>query len=75
MSMLGAKNALFRLRIACVTHMNTSFAAGEIATEEAAVAVSLKHCSARLTGDAVVIALPSEVLTITHLKGDYSRSE
>jgi hypothetical protein len=46
--------------------MQTVFIAGEVAAEEAAIAVSLKDCAARLTGYAVVVALPSEMLTIAH---------
>ena len=46
--------------------MHTLLIAGEVAAEKPAVAVPLKDCSAHLTGYAVVVALPSEMLTGVH---------
>jgi len=42
--------------------MDTLLVACEVTAKEAAIAVPLKDCTATLTGDAVVVALPSEVL-------------
>jgi len=48
--------------------MYTLLVAYEVTAEKAAVAVPLKDYSARLTGYAVVIALPAEVLTRAHMR-------
>ena len=54
--------------IPCVFSMYTLLVAYEVTAEKAAVAVPLKDYSARLTGYAVVIALPAEVLTRAHMR-------
>jgi|GEM_PF-4310995 len=48
--------------------MDTSLVSFEVAAKETAVAVPLKDCSATLTGYAVVVALPAEMLTVAHVK-------
>jgi len=56
----------FLLRAGLKPHMKTFFVSFEVAAKEPAVAIPLKYRSATLTGYAVVVALPSEVLTIIH---------
>lgn len=51
-----------------VLPMDTSLVSFEVAAKETAVAVPLKDCSATLTGYAVVVALPAEMLTVAHVK-------
>src|SRR2546426_9682233 len=67
-----AVQAFLLLRVAPNPCMKTWLVSCEVAAKEAAVTVSLKHCSAILTGYAVVVALPPEMLTRAHVRGDYS---
>ena len=67
-----AVQAFFPLRVVASPDMKTWPVAFEFAAKEAAVTVSLKHCSAILTGYAVVVALPPEMVTRVHVRGDYS---
>ena len=53
-----------------VSHTRTIVVADETTAEEAAEAISLLYCTACLTGDALVVALPPEMLTIAHWKVD-----
>ena len=67
-----AVRAFFLLRVDLKPDMKTWLVSFEVAAKEAAVTVALKHCSAILTGYAVVVALPPEMLTRAHVRGDYS---
>ncbi len=62
-------NTLFLLRAGLEPHMDTLHVSLQVAAESCpAAAVPLKDCSARLAGDAVVVALLSEVLTGVHVR-------
>lgn len=56
----------FLLRADRKPYMITSLVSLQVASEEPAVAIPLKHYSARLTGDAVVVAYAFEMLTGAH---------
>jgi hypothetical protein len=58
----------FFLRADLTPDMDTLLGSFEVTAKEPAVAISLKDCSATLTGYAVVVALPFEVLTIAHVR-------
>ncbi len=58
----------FLLRADLTPDMDTLLGSCEVAAKEAAVPIPLKDCSATLTGDAVVVALPSEMLTRVHVR-------
>jgi hypothetical protein len=63
-----AVQTFFLLRADLEPHMDTLLVSLQVAAEKPAVAIPFKHCSARLTGDAVVVALSSEMLAIAHLR-------
>jgi hypothetical protein len=63
-----AVHAFFLLRADLNPHVHTLLVSLQVTAKEPAVAISLKDCSARLTGYAVVIALPSEMLTDVHVR-------
>src|SRR5437870_1040127 len=67
-----AVQAFLLLRVALNPYMKTLLVSLEVAAKEAAVTVPRKHCAATLTGCAVVVALPPEMLTPVHVRGDYS---
>jgi len=58
----------FLLRADLKPYMKTLLVSFQVAAKEAAVTIALKHCSARLTGYAVIVTLPFEVLTRAHVR-------
>jgi len=51
-----------------VLPMDTVFVSLEIAAKEAAIPITFESLTACLTGYAVVVALPFEVLTLVHVR-------